>query len=181
MANRVIQTSMSAGEISESASSRIDLELFNKSLKLASNVYVNWTGNVVKREGSQMIAQDDNIKRIEGFMFNGEQKYLLAFKTTGIDVYYDGSVVATISQSFTTTQINEFKYAQSGDVFIIFHKSFAPMKIIRTHVLARPSYRRDGGSAAHRRRRDSRTPWRRLSYPCHTSCQVSARQGSCRA
>ena len=122
---------MSAGEISESAASRIDLELFNKSLKLASNVYVNWTGNVVKREGSQMIAQDDNVKRIEGFMFNGEQKYLLAFKTTGIDIYYDGAVVATVTQAFTDKQLAEFKYAQSGDIFIIFHNSFSPMSLVR--------------------------------------------------
>ncbi|MBO7712612.1 MAG: hypothetical protein J6S85_03865 [Methanobrevibacter sp.] len=132
MALKIIQTTMSAGEVSESAASRIDLELFNKALKLAKNVYVNWTGNVVKREGSQMIAQDDNVLRIEGFMFNGEQKYLLAFKTTGVDVYYDSSVVATVSETFTEKQIKEFKYTQSGDVFIIFHNDFMPKKLVRT-------------------------------------------------
>lgn len=132
MANKIIQTAMSSGEISESAASRVDLELFNKSLKLASNVYINWTGNVVKREGSQMIAQDDTVERIEGFMFNGEQKYLLAFKQTGFDVYYDGSVVATVAHTFTSTQISEFKCTQSGDVFLIFHKSIEPLKIVRS-------------------------------------------------
>ena len=122
---------MSAGEVSESAASRIDLELFNKALKKANNVYINWTGNVVKREGSKMIAQDSNAKRIEGFMFNGEQIYLLVFKTTGIDVYYDDALVTTVSTTFTTTQINEFRYTQNGDVFIIFHKSFNPKKLVR--------------------------------------------------
>jgi len=132
MALKVIQTTMSAGEVSESAASRIDLELFNKALKLAKNVYINWTGNVVKREGSQMIAQDDNVLRIEGFMFNGEQKYLLAFKLTGIDIYYDGEKIATVAQVFTATQIKEFRCTQSGDVFLIFHKDFMPMKLVRT-------------------------------------------------
>lgn len=131
MALKVIQTTMSAGEVSESAASRIDLELFNKALKKAKNVYVNWTGNVVKREGSELIAQDDNVLRIEGFMFNGEQKYLLAFKTTGIDVYYESSVVATVSTTFTSTQIKELQTAQSGDTFIIFHNSFEPKKLVR--------------------------------------------------
>ena len=122
---------MSSGEISENAASRIDLELFNKSLKLARNVYVNWTGNVVKREGSKLIAQDDNIKRIAGFMFNGEQTYLLAFKTTGIDVYSNDALVTTVSTTFTDTQLKEMTYTQSGDVFLIFHKSFIPKKLIR--------------------------------------------------
>lgn len=128
---KVIQTTMSAGEVSESAASRIDLELFNKALKKASNVYINWTGNVVKREGSRLIVQDDNIKRIEGFMFNGQQVYLLAFKTTGIDIYSGTTKVATVSTTFTETELKEFKYTQSGDVFIIFHNNFAPKKLVR--------------------------------------------------
>ena len=122
---------MSSGEVSETAASRIDLELFNKSLKLARNVYVNWTGNVAKREGSQMIAQDDDVKRIEGFMFNGDQKYLLAFKTDAIEVYYDGAKIATVATTMTETQIKEFKYTQSGDTFIIFHTTFNPRKLVR--------------------------------------------------
>ena len=128
---KIIQTTMSSGEVSETAASRIDLELFNKSLKLARNVYVNWTGNVIKREGSQMIAQDDDVLRIEGFMFNGDQKYLLAFKTTAIEVYYDGTKIATVATTMTETQIKEFKYTQSGDTFIIFHTAFTPRKLVR--------------------------------------------------
>ena len=128
---KIIQTTMSSGEVSETAASRIDLELFNKSLKLARNVYVNWTGNVAKREGSQMIAQDDDVKRIEGFMFNGDQKYLLAFKTDAIEVYYDGAKIATVATTMTETQIKEFKYTQSGDTFIIFHTAFNPRKLVR--------------------------------------------------
>lgn len=120
---------MSAGEISESASSRIDLELFNKSLKLASNVYVNWTGNVVKREGSQLLAKNNDYKRIEGFMLNGKYKRVLAFKLAGIDIYDYGNLIGTISHTFTAEQIAEFKCTQSGNTFIIFHNSFAPMKI----------------------------------------------------
>lgn len=131
MGLKIIQACMSAGEVSESAASRIDLELFNKALKYAGNVYINWTGNVVKREGSQLIAQDDNVLRIEGFMFNGTQKYLLAFKLTGIDIYNDTTKVATVSETFTEKQIKEFKYTQSGDTFIIFHNSFAPKKLVR--------------------------------------------------
>lgn len=131
MGIKIIQTSMSSGEVSESAASRIDLELFNKALKYAGNVYINWTGNVVKREGTQMIAQDDDVLRIEGFMFNGDQKYLLAFKTTGIDVYYEGTKLTTVAETFTEKQISEFKYTQSGDTFIIFHNSFIPKKLLR--------------------------------------------------
>ena len=128
---KIIQTTMSSGEVSDTAASRIDLELFNKSLKLAKNVYVNWTGNVAKREGSQMIAQDNDVLRIEGFIFNGDQKYLLAFKTTGIDIYYDGAKITTVSTTFTSTQIKEFRFTQSGDTFIIFHTSFKPRKLVR--------------------------------------------------
>lgn len=128
---KIIQTTMSSGEISDSAASRIDLELFNKSLKLARNVYVNWTGNVVKREGSKMIAQDDDIERIAGFMFNGEQTYLLAFKKTGIDIYNNDTLITTVSETFTSKQLAEMTYTQSGDVFLIFHNSFMPKALVR--------------------------------------------------
>jgi len=128
---KIIQTTMSSGEISESAASRIDLELFNKSLKLARNVYINWTGNVVKREGSKMIVQDDDIKRIAGFMFNGSQTYILAFKTTAIDIYNNDTYVTSVATTFTADQIKELTYTQSGDVFLIFHNDFKPRKLVR--------------------------------------------------
>jgi len=141
---KVIQTTMSAGEVSETAASRIDLELFNKSLKKAQNVYVNWTGNVAKREGSQMIAQDDNVLRIEGFMFNGQQKYLLAFKTDAIDIYYEETKITSVAATFTATEIKEFRTTQSGDTFIIFHNNFNPKKLVRqshtTWVLSNLSF-----------------------------------------
>ena len=86
MVIKTVQTTFSAGEISEESLNRIDLDFYKKSLKKAYNVYINSTGNAVKREGSAMIAGGINYIRLEGFSFNGVQDYIFAFKDKGIDV-----------------------------------------------------------------------------------------------
>ena len=131
MVIKAVQTTFSSGEISEEALNRIDLDFYQKSLKKAGNVYINSTGNAVKREGSKMLANNNSYKRLEGFSFNGLQDYVFAFYDTKIDVYNNDRLVATVTIPHTGEQITELDYTQQADTVILFHKDVSPTKILR--------------------------------------------------
>lgn len=131
MVIKTVQTTFSAGEISEESLNRIDLDFYQKSLKRAYNVYVNSTGNAVKREGSAMIASGVDYIRIEGFSFNGLQDYVFAFKDKGIDVYDDYGLVASVVIPHDAKQITELDYAQQADTVLLFHKDVSCTKLLR--------------------------------------------------
>ena len=131
MVIKTVQTTFSAGEISEESLNRIDLDFYQKSLKKAYNVYINSTGNAVKREGSMMIASGVDYIRIEGFSFNGLQDYIFAFRDKAIDVYDDYGLVAQVEIPHTAEQIKEMDYAQQADTVLLFHKDVACTKLLR--------------------------------------------------
>lgn len=131
MVIKTVQTTFSAGEISEESLNRIDLDFYQKSLKKAKNIYINSTGNAVKREGSELIAWNVAYERIEGFSFNGLQDYIFAFYDKKIDVYYNSRLVAVLDIPHTAEQIKEMDYAQQADTVLLFHKDVPCTKILR--------------------------------------------------
>ena len=131
MVIKTVQTTFSAGEISEESLNRIDLDFYQKSLKRAHNVYINSTGNAVKREGSAMIASGVDYIRIEGFSFNGLQDYVFAFKDKGVDVYDDYGLVASVAIPHDAKQVAELDYAQRADTVLLFHKDVPCTKLLR--------------------------------------------------
>lgn len=131
MVIKTVQTTFSAGEISEESLNRIDLDFYQKSLKRAYNVYINSTGNAVKREGSAMVASGVDYIRLEGFSFNGLQDYIFAFRNKAIDVYDDYGKVASITIPHTAQQVKELDYAQQADTVLLFHKDVPCTKLLR--------------------------------------------------
>ena len=131
MVIKTVQTTFSAGEISEESLNRIDLDFYQKSLKRAYNVYINSTGNAVKREGSVMVAGGVDYVRLEGFSFNGIQDYIFAFRDKAVDVYDNTGLVAEVTIPHTLQQIKELDYAQQADTVLLFHKDVACTKMLR--------------------------------------------------
>ena len=131
MVIKTVQTTFSAGEISEESLNRIDLDFYQKSLKRAYNVYINSTGNAVKREGSVMVAGGVDYVRLEGFSFNGIQDYIFAFRDKAVDVYDNTGLVAQITIPHTLQQIKELDYAQQADTVLLFHRDVACTKLLR--------------------------------------------------
>jgi len=71
--------------------------------------------------------------RIEPFIFNQEQMYVLIFRAGFIDIMRDGALVKTgVVLPFATIElINELDIIQSADTVIITHETENPQKLVR--------------------------------------------------
>ena len=131
---RVHQNSFTRGEVDETVISRTDIAAFQQSLKKARNVFVLNQGPVERRQGTLFRYDLGETTRIEPFIFNEDQEYIIAFQNTKCKIF---STNGTLLQSFTscawtTSNLFELTYTQQADTMIITHSTFAPKLITRT-------------------------------------------------
>lgn len=131
---RVHQNSFTRGEVDETVISRTDIAAFQQSLKKARNVFVLNQGPVERRQGTLFRYDLGETTRIEPFIFNEDQEYIIAFQNTKCKIF---STNGTLLQSFTscawtTSNLFELTYTQQADTMIITHNAFAPKIITRT-------------------------------------------------
>lgn len=82
MANSVILTGFSAGELSADLYARVDLQKYFIGASLLRNFFVNYRGGASNRPGtifSEQAYDSDNAVRLIPFQFNTEQTYALEF------------------------------------------------------------------------------------------------------
>ena len=131
---RVHQNSFTRGEVDETVISRTDIAAFQQSLKKARNVFVLNQGPVERRQGTLFRYDLGESTRIEPFIFNENQEYIIAFQNTKCKIF---STNGTLLQSFTscawtTSNLFELTYTQQADTMIITHNDFKPKIITRT-------------------------------------------------
>lgn len=131
---RVHQNSFTRGEVDETVISRTDIAAFQQSLKKARNVFVLNQGPVERRQGTLFRYDLGETTRIEPFIFNEDQEYIIAFQNTKCKIF---STNGTLLQSFTscawtTSNLFELTYTQQADTMIITHNDFKPKIITRT-------------------------------------------------
>ena len=131
---RVHQNSFTRGEVDETVISRTDIAAFQQSLKKARNVFVLNQGPVERRQGTLFRYDLGETTRIEPFIFNEDQEYIIAFQNTKCKIF---STNGTLLQSFTscawtTNNLFELTYTQQADTMIITHNDFKPKIITRT-------------------------------------------------
>jgi len=131
---RVHQNSFTRGEVDETVISRTDIAAFQQSLKKARNVFVLNQGPVERRQGTLFRYDLGETTRIEPFIFNEDQEYIIAFQNTKCKIF---STNGTLLQSFTscawtTSNLFELTYTQKADTMIITHNDFKPKIITRT-------------------------------------------------
>ena len=76
------QNSFSRGEIDETVIGRTDLDAFEQALKKARNVFTLNQGPVERRQGTLFRYDLGESTRIEPFIFNEDQEYIIAFQNT---------------------------------------------------------------------------------------------------
>lgn len=135
---RVVQTSFTAGELSDTALGRTDLQLYFNGAKRIRNCYVMPQGGLFRREGLGYVAEmtSSAAGRNIPFVFSTEQEYLISFTAGEFKVYKDNVLQATVTSSpidtITLDQINAMKYTQSQDVLTLFFGTRKPIEISRT-------------------------------------------------
>jgi len=153
---RVPLNNFQFGEISPSLTSRTDTKVYTNAGEQVRNFFIKSEGGLKKRTGTKRIANFGSNPaftalaslrqsvRIEPFIFSDDEKYIIAFSNTRIEIFQisptDGtvsSIQAITGQSWlvnTTSDpyLEEITFAQQGDLMFICHNTFQTRILERT-------------------------------------------------
>ena len=151
---RVPQNSFQFGEISPSLTSRTDSPVYSNAAERVRNFFIKGEGGVTKRPGTKRWHNfgsspsfNSNLRqtvRIEPFIFSDDEKYIIAFSNTQIDIFQISPTNGNVSKIQTITgqswlvnttsapYLEELTFTQQGDVMFIAHNTFMIRKLVRT-------------------------------------------------
>jgi hypothetical protein len=70
------------------------------------------------------------------FDYEDGSQYLLIFRNLAIDIYYSDAIVATVVTTYSSTEIANLDFAQTGNALIITHSAHIPAILTRTSAHA---------------------------------------------
>jgi len=130
-----VQSNLTAGELTPELHARVDITKYSNGVANAENMVILPHGGMRRRPGLSKV--EDTLvpsrARIEPFVFNTTQKYVILLRSGFIDIYRDGiKVAAAIVSPYTDhTVINEIDLIQSADTMILTHETIAPYRLQR--------------------------------------------------
>lgn len=137
---RAFQPAFTAGVLSPSLWSRVDLAKYGAGLKTATNLFVHAHGGASNRAGFEFIAEvkdSATAARLIPFQFNTSQSYVLEFGAGYMRVFRDGGAVlsgATIYElatAYGADDVSDLTFIQEADVMYICHEGYPPKKLSR--------------------------------------------------
>ena len=153
---RVPLNNFQFGEVSPALTSRTDTKVYTNAAEQVRNFFIRSEGGLKKRTGTKRLANFGSSPsftataslrqsvRIEPFIFSDDEKYIIAFSNTRIEIFQINpstgavaSVQAITSQSWlvnTTSApyLEEITFAQQGDLMFICHNTFQTRILERT-------------------------------------------------
>lgn len=149
---RVPLNNFSFGEVSPSLRSRTDSPVYVAAAESVKNFFIRAEGGVINRPGTKRIHEfthtyDSSLAqqiRLEPFVFSDDEKYIIAFSDTRIDIFridLAGAVsfVQTLTVDVngdpvpvTNANLNQITYTQKGDFMFIAHRTFLCRELVRT-------------------------------------------------
>lgn len=153
---RVPLNNFQFGEVSPSLTSRTDTKVYTNAAEQVRNFFIRSEGGLKKRTGTKRIANFGSNPaftalaslrqsvRIEPFIFSDDEKYIIAFSNTRIEIFQispsDGSVSSIQSLTSQSWLVNttsapyleEITFAQQGDLMFICHNTFPTRILERT-------------------------------------------------
>ncbi len=137
----VIQPTFAGGELSPSASARVDIARYYTGLKLCRNFTVMPYGGVRNRAGTKFVCEVKNSTkkvRLIPFQFNDQQTYVHEFGDLYMRVIKDGGQVLTggsvpfeLAMPYTQNDLPLLNFTQSADVMTFAHPSYRPRDLSR--------------------------------------------------
>jgi len=153
---RVPLNNFQFGEISPSLTSRTDTKVYTNAGEQVRNFFIRSEGGLKKRTGTKRLhnfgsnpaftalASLRQSVRIEPFIFSDDERYIIAFSNTRIEIFQIdpatgavSSIQAITGQSWlvnTTSApyLEEITFAQQGDLMFICHNTFQTRILERT-------------------------------------------------
>jgi len=155
---RVPLNNFQFGEVSPSLTSRTDTKVYTNAAEEVRNFFIRSEGGLKKRTGTKRIHNFDtspsytdiaNLRqsvRIEPFIFSDDEKYIIAFSNTRIEIFQISPTTGAVSsiQSLTSQSwlvnttsapyLEEITFAQQGDLMFICHNTFQTRILERTSL-----------------------------------------------
>ena len=134
-------TNYAAGELSPVLFARNDVAAYNMGAATIENFVVSQYGGLIRRPGTYFVKEvksSSNFTRLIPFVFNTDQTYILEFGNLYIRFYKDegnltsGGSPYEVSTPYTSAQLPDLQFAQTGDLIYIAHNSHAPRKLSRS-------------------------------------------------
>lgn len=134
------QTSFRAGEWSPTAHGRDDLPAFAHALRRCHGFIVTPHGAAVNRPGTQFLGEaKDHTRRprLRKFVFSASQTFILEVGHHYLRFWKDGGLVLSggvpyeLATPYDEAHLGQLKFAQSGDIISIAHRSYAPRELRR--------------------------------------------------
>ena len=139
---RILQPSMSGGELSPGLHGRVDMVRHAISLKTARNVITKPTGGAVKRPGlifRGAVKHADRDTRLVPFIYSTVVNYLiemgdgyLRFWVDGALLRDSGGAIVEVATPYTGTLIYDVRFTQSADILYLVHPWIPPKELRRT-------------------------------------------------
>ena len=153
---RVPLNNFQFGEVSPSLTSRTDTKVYTNAAEQVRNFFIRSEGGLKKRTGTKRLhnfgsnpaftalASLRQSVRIEPFIFSDDERYIIAFSNTRIEIFQisptDGSVSSIQSLTSQSWLVNttsapyleEITFAQQGDLMFICHNTFQTRILERT-------------------------------------------------
>ena len=139
---RKFQNSFASGLLSEAMGGRTDLQAYEQGCSVFKNNWPKVSGGAERRPGSYCLAEilaGTDAYRIEPFIFNEDQLYVIVITEFGLEIYTapDGTFVQQFgagsgTQPWSAAQIPELYITQRADVMFIAHNDFQTRKLVRT-------------------------------------------------
>lgn len=138
MPGTTLQSNFTAGELSPSLSTRVQLEKYGNGCRTLRNFLVQSHGPATKRPGFELLDELPGPAALAPFVFNQDQAYCLCFGDKWLRVAtHDGFVLAEddepyqIESPYTLEQARQLSHAQSADVLFIACHGVRPQKLKR--------------------------------------------------
>lgn len=127
-----VQSAFNSGVLDARLLARIDTKQYTNGMQQGDNVLCLPQGGVKRRPGMQFIYDAAEQSRVIPFVFSNTQSYLMVFRNNAIDVFFEDEKKATVTTTYTTAQLMDIQFTQSGDTMILVHEDHAPALLQRT-------------------------------------------------
>lgn len=131
-----VHTDFSAGILDQTMRGRTDTNAYNKGAASLENVLSLSQGGVRTRSGLRKVYEipsGGQYGRLIKFEFSSDQVYLILLRALAIDVLsVTGELYATVTTTYTASEIAAIDFTQSLDTLILVHPDHAPAKLMRT-------------------------------------------------
>jgi hypothetical protein len=127
----LIQTDFTAGELDPRLLGRTDLRSYQSGAAKLRNVVVETTGGVRRRPGMAYLATAPGAGRLVAMETGPDLAFLLAFSDFQVDIYRDGSLLATVATLWEAAQLAQIAWAQHGQSLLVTHPDVTPQQLTR--------------------------------------------------